>query len=140
MLAMADKNETPLELDWVTERHNCDLYRKFTQLRREIENDIKKRNELITEQQKHNHYSFGLETNETDTFTVHRNGADIVSLVQFRIEGKMIAARDAKGALLVEASLTLNDQGRCMLLLGNKELENWCFRRRALEIFFFEYS
>jgi hypothetical protein len=48
-----------------------------------------------------------------------------------------IQVSDDKDQLLYSASLTLNDEGKCRLRVGDKELTQWQFRRMALEKLFF---
>jgi hypothetical protein len=41
-------------------------------------------------------------------------------------------------AVLLEAGLTLNDEGECRLRTGEQELTFWQFRKRALYNLFFK--
>ena len=110
-------------------------YRIFKQLQGEVQADVDKRTSLITQVEKSNYLGFVIDAKD-EYFVVHRNGASLMSLLQFRLHNSAIEVRDAENKLILSATLTLNDEGRCMLLVDGKELEMWQFRRRALESFF----
>jgi hypothetical protein len=134
-------DQIPRDLDWVTKRANCVAFKVFQQLKVDIEKDIEVRNSLVPIQQRTTHnIGFSLETNDNVIFSVHRSGANIVSLIQFRMDGENIVVRDNKDRTILTASLTLNNAGECVLGVDSSELTSWQFRRRALEQLFFGFS
>jgi hypothetical protein len=48
-----------------------------------------------------------------------------------------VVVKDGDDNEVLEATLTLNNQGECRLKVGKEELEFWQFRRLVLEDFFF---
>ena len=79
---------------------------------------------------------FKLEPGERNFF-VHRSGENVVESLEFIYTESGINVRNEKHEVKLSANLTLNDQGECKLLMDGKELDEWQFRRRALEELFF---
>lgn len=131
--------ETPKELDWVAARKACTLGQVMHALANGVEQDIQARREVLTEYQKRERMiGFKLEAHSVESFTVHRSGAGIMSLIQFKVDEGLIKVLDEKREVFLQASIGVNDYGRCMLVVDKKEVEHWQFRKRALEELFFD--
>jgi len=109
----------------------------FKQIRDEVIADIAVRKEYITKSQESNRIGFALEDTDNESFTVYRNGAGIHAGLSFGIVGPSIRVIDGRGHLFLEATIGLNDSGRCLLRVGGTEIETWQFRKKALEELFF---
>lgn len=126
-------------LDWVTVRASCTVECVFQELREEIKSDITTRNKLLTGLQKEDSISFHLKPDSENSFAVVRNGLNIVSRTTFKCERSAIQAFNGAGVQIIEARLTLNDQGECRLVVDGCELTRWQFRKRTLQSLFFEF-
>jgi hypothetical protein len=58
--------------------------------------------------------------------------------VQFTIKNSVIEALDESGIKVISATLTLDDNGDCRLLVDTKEKLSWQLRKLALGKLFFE--
>jgi hypothetical protein len=124
------------DFDWVTERSNCSTQKVFRSLELGVKADVDKRNAF----RKNGEPKWDT-TSATERFSVFREGGDGWSkqVVLFSIEGDRIdVSRD--GVHLFGARLTINNKGQCKLKVQGQEqeLEEWQFRRKALEDLFFE--
>jgi hypothetical protein len=125
--------QVPIELDWVDARCKCSLYEMYKRLRNEVKEDVKKRNDLRKEGERVR-FEFGAES--AKGFSVFREGLSGPTCIDFAIsETEMsVAMRDQ---VILSATATVNDEGRCMFVVKGKELENWQVRKLALEELFF---
>ena len=130
--------DIPKDFNWVTQRAECVPFRVFKQIQVEIEADLNLRNGLLNATQKADGVGFSLDA-KGEHFFIHRNGVRLITMIQFRLHNAIIEVRDADNKSILEATLTLNDEGRCMLVVAGKELETWQFRRRALENLLFGF-
>lgn len=133
-------------LDWVTARAQCATRRVFLELKDEIEADIEIRNGLLTPAHQSNLIEFLVDPHVArtqggvDTFKVHRNGAGVFSMLKFECNDSSIKVlRTETKEVIAEASLRLNDEGQCRLVVEGKELTHWQFRLRALHDFLFGF-
>ena len=129
----------PINFDWVAERSKCSIHQVFKQLELEIEEDVTKRKSLLglkTQTQ------FSISTLTSNRFSVIRVDDPISCLsvqVDFALVDGKITAQSQQYNVDLAATITLNNEGRCKLKIGNDELEHWQFRRMALEALFFGY-
>lgn len=128
----------PRELNWVEIRANCTPAKILTQLCYGVEKDINARCAFLTPKQKDDCVGFSIEKLGSDAFVVNRSGVNVVSSVQFKLAHPGIVVSNDKGQTILAASLTVSDQGRCMLSVSGVPLEHWQVRRRALESLFFD--
>ena len=119
--------------DWVTARELCSAIKVFEQIKLEIKDDVDTRNKLITPKSA---YIFRFLANN-DRYTVLKEGDRIYETVTFELADQLIHAKDKNDKILLEASLTLNDEGECRLKINDQERELWQFRKMALERLFF---
>lgn len=125
--------EVPENLDWVNARAGCSMYKMFRELRNEVLEDIKKRNDARKEGERVR-FDFGGDSGKG--FSVFREGASGTACIDFTISDEGINVANAEQVMFT-ATITLNDQGRCLFMIGGKELEKWQVRRMALEGLFF---
>ena len=133
------RDSAPTELNWVEVCAGCIPAKIFTQLRYEVENDVKVRSASITQKEKEHYLGFLLEALGSDFFVVNRGGANLVASVQFKLERTGIVVTDDSGKTILVASPTINDEGRCVLSVSGTPLEHWQIRRLALEKLFFDF-
>ena len=135
--------DTPKELkevDWVTERSKCTAGQIFDLLKAEVDKDVKTRQSSIPQ----GHYG-GLNIYvKTKEFGVslhginYQTGTELHKTVRFALEGNSIVVVDENLSQRMKATVSLGDDGRCRLKVGEEELESWQFRRRALEDLLFD--
>ena len=112
------------------------MFNVFVKLKAEIEADVNTRNEQLKIAQTPR--ILRLEATGDESFAVTLSGNGIGNrAVTFRQIGETIVIRDRGGNVLIEAGLTLNDDGNCKLKVGESERESWQIRRTALEDLFF---
>src|ERR1700687_5927128 len=131
MNSRSEKDMT--NFDWVTERSLCSSVKVFETLKLQVTKDIETRNKLRPE---NSSYEFHFVTNG-DSFTVAKEGNNLHETVTFKLVGKAIQVLDKNGKKLIEATLTLNDDGECRLKINGRELESWQMRGLVLEDLFF---
>lgn len=132
-------NTVPQELDWVSKRAACTAERIFFQLVAAIKEDVKARNVSGGDVQ------FVAElTGDQMTLVIGETGtwARKERVRIFALNGKIEVRDEIRGAKFA-AKVFLNDEGRCQLKMQDeteedgRELEQWQFRREALEGLFF---
>jgi hypothetical protein len=125
----------PHELDWVTERGNCSPAKVFQLIRLSVESDVKTRNKQLPE------------GSPQFQFAYHGNGSFVVFVKTSRIERTRTFEETEDGIrvvddnaqkVVIEATLTLGDDGQCRLKTNDREFEFWQFRRTALESILFQ--
>jgi hypothetical protein len=132
---MVITNNVPQELNWVEKRSTCTVAEVFNQLRSGFESDVAGMNAAGQ-----------LPVNSEFTAEMVQSGLGIAigqprktpnrRVLVIVSDDRIIVREDAKPEW--SASVGLNDQGRCILRLEDgTELEQWQFRRRALEGRFF---
>jgi hypothetical protein len=117
------------KFDWVTKRSLCSLPKVFTQLRLQVEEDVKTRNALRPD---NSPYEFSVAETGSE-FTVLLEAKDVHRSVIFSLAENAILVRDDKGNQMFEVTLTFNDEGECRLNVNEKERDLWQVRRMALE-------
>jgi len=73
------------------------------------------------------------------SFFVSREGHQINASIEFMRTDAGISVRRDDGTFVLEATLALNDDGKCRLKVGKEELSFWQFRKRAMEDLFFKF-
>jgi hypothetical protein len=125
----------PSELNWVEKRAACSAAQAFNELRKGIKEDVALINsikKLPSEQE----FVVEMGNNGFALCVAHR-GPAVGPTVDINLVGSRITVGDVKSTeWCVEAKL--NSEGRCILRLGDgTELEQWQFRKKALEGLFF---
>jgi len=128
---MSQAHNIPHELDWVERRAACSAVEVFRQLQTGIENDIA----FINKRPGGDAFRATL-TSDGRTFVIASMSNLGPRVVLFYAHEK-IEIRDELTKRNTVARLTLNDAGRCVLKVDGRELEQWQFRKLALENLFF---
>jgi len=124
-----NKAEDKSEFNWVTARAACTPPKVFAELRRQVEEDLKTRNDL---RPKNAPYEFSLDGN-IDQFTVLLKAKDLNRSITLKLAEQAIEVLDDQGNPMFHVTLTMNDQGECKLHANEQEREYWQVRRMALE-------
>jgi hypothetical protein len=114
------------DFDWVKARIACSPFAVFQQLQLGCERDVAERNEPSVEPVLFRTVA------DRESFVVFREGGRLSAVVEFSWSRTGIAVR-RDGSPFLEAIPTLNDDGDCLLKVGEDELTCWQFRKRALE-------
>ncbi len=123
----------PESFDWVKARAECSLDRIFQLVCLGLETDVKRRNEQLSP----NLTPFSSAYEDRD-FAVFRRTQTTHKLHRFSRTENGIKVTDTAGKPILQATLTLCDDGLCRLKIGDVECEFWQFRRRALESLLFD--
>jgi hypothetical protein len=127
----------PANFDWVNARAKCSLQEVFKELEQGVRVDVEAANGLVSAGDA---LRFSVTKSFPKHFTVNRIDDPIRSkgrAIDFIWSDSTIEVRNQNNEALFTASLTLNNEGRCKLKVGDQELEAWQFRRMALERLFF---
>lgn len=130
----------PQELNWVQKRAECSAEKVFRELQIGVENDVAAANEA-----KRLAGNFFPDTRLATKLTADGRVFVVAQIniagprVVFFLHDKKIQARDEVRSATWTATLALNDEGRCKLKIEEDDrlLEQWQFRRLALEGLFF---
>lgn len=131
----------PESFDWVAARFECSLPNLFKRLELMIKSDVDTVNALEGNAAR---MTGGLRTrgfsviNNGNRFSVNRIDRDAPTLhsVDFELTPLAISVTGETKAPFV-ATMRLNLQGRCVLVVDDTELELWQVRQMALENLFF---
>jgi hypothetical protein len=124
------------EFRWVTATARCSPFEVFKLLQKGAEQDVADRMES---RKPNESVAFRLSIVRQDCFMVLRDGPRISSCIEFTWSESGIQVRGDENQLLLDASLTLNDDGECRLRIGKELLTFWQLRKRALEDLFFRF-
>ena len=124
--------EIPQEFNWVEARANCSIGSMFRLLEADAEKDVQIRNNDTGARR----LSF--------TFRVGSGGDEFLvlegdngPLIMFRLMPEHISVQDRQREEMFKATVTLNNEGRCVRKVNGEELERWQVLRLALEGLFF---
>lgn len=122
------------DFDWVTARHRCSGANMFHQLRLEVEQNIKARNDVCEERQEREKFDFNV---SGEKFSVSRGVAK--KMVDFTLKGDSIFVSGNGLLRPFVGTVTLGEPfGFCRLRVDGIELSRWQFLRMALEDLFFK--
>lgn len=128
----------PKELDWVAKRAACNIGQVFDELCESIARDVAA---LNSAKRLHEDYQFVVNpVSVGNTIIIGQLGASTSARVVVRIGivGEEIEVQDGATNSRWRAAVSLNDEGRCTLRIdGDTQLEQWQFRKKALEPLFF---
>jgi hypothetical protein len=119
--------------DWVSALAACSAAQVFEQIRLQVEADVKVRNAV---RPTGSDYKFET-ASDGDSFSVLIKGRS-GQRVTFQKTDRGILVYRADGTQMIEATLTLNDEGDCRFRVNGQEREFWQFRKTALESLFFD--
>jgi hypothetical protein len=123
----------PTNLDWVMERAKCSATSAFETLKLQIEEDVKKRNDLKTPNDMFNLNIVG----GSGVFKVWVEGISGRRTVKFSQTSDGIRMTDEIDRTILEGKLTFTIGGQCKYIVNGEELEFWQVRRKVLEPLFF---
>lgn len=130
---MNGEAERMTNFNWIKARADCSLAQVFKQLELGVRNDVDTANAQRMAEDRH---KFSISAS-AGRFSVTRESSRAVPLsVNFSLEGDEIVVC-AGNEIILRATITLNNEGRCMLKVDDEELEQWQVRRMALEDLFF---
>ncbi|MGO8793374.1 MAG: hypothetical protein ACLQLC_01005 [Candidatus Sulfotelmatobacter sp.] len=114
-----------------TARLSCSLPRVFNSLASQVERDVATRNSL---RPPNSPYEFSL-AEDNGALTVHLNTKKLRRSVTFKLSlpDHAILVSDETGNRLFDVTSSLDDNGRCMLMVNGEERDPWQVRRMALE-------
>jgi len=137
---MGAPNLIPSNLDWVTARAECSVVHVFKEIEQGVIADVEKAQSFVLPTEP---IKFSIAKGASNRFTVVRVD-DPISAISHSVyfvckRGEIQVYEDAANGeeLRMKATLTLTDDGHCKLKVGDEELYQWQFRRRALENLFF---
>jgi hypothetical protein len=126
-------NQTDPNFDWVTARAKCSPNDVLLQLESQTEEDIKKRNDLLTDSEKKYRvrFHFQRELNHFSVWTLR--DSERLGYASFRAdpEGIRVTYVDPHPELI--GTLTLSNDGECKLKVNDDEYSFWQFRKLTLE-------
>jgi|ERR1035441_7086694 hypothetical protein len=117
---------------WVKARADCTVGLMFERLKVGVEADATVRNKMA-EGKEGRAFRFFV---EGEVFGVLLDDGTTTHRVKFAVVGSAITVTQDDQPT-ISGSVTLCDDGQCRLKLGERELELWQFRCRALEHLFF---
>ena len=119
------------DFDWVDARADCSVTNVFVRLKADTGEDVDAENRFFRGTGR----KFALVPGPT-SFIVHQ---DIVPprSITFLLSEEKISASDERGREQLSATVTLNKDKQCRLLVNGEEMEEWQFRKKALERLFF---
>jgi hypothetical protein len=128
-------NTIPQKLDWVEKRATCTIARVFNELCDGIMNDVAAINKALG-------------SNSLFSADMHSDGSTIFVGQPGQIPRRRVTIGTGQDQIVVvqewkgeqwSASIGLNNEGRCILRLDDgTELEQWQFRKKALDSLFFD--
>ena len=129
-------NVIPQKLNWVQKRAECSAGQMFNELLKGIYDDVAVFNSVrnLPETER-----FAAETTQDGTvLTIGQYGTIPRARVRIGVVGQKIAVQDDAKQAKWSAQVKLNHEGQCILKLEDEtELEQWQFRKKALEGLFF---
>jgi hypothetical protein len=125
------------QFDWVKERAACSLFAVYQQIVHGVEEDVKKRNAMRAGPP----FTYGFR------FITHPDDAVSIILEGERLQRHAVKIRCTESSIdvehdslaLINAVVTLDDEGVCCLRVKDRLYSFWQFRRMALEKLLFEY-
>jgi|ERR1039457_7238742 hypothetical protein len=125
------------QFDWVHARSACRAVNVFKELEQSVREDVDAAQSLVPARSE---IKFSVVKAVASRFSVVRVEDPMTSSsrsVDFAYGNDRINVYDDKDQLMYSATLTLNNQGACRLLVNDEQLTQWQFRRMALEKLFF---
>lgn len=130
------KPDLPKDFDWVTARKACSFTKVHESLLLATKKYVEAMAETGADGKPFNRFVF---TTHHDVFSVVRESWEKTGVRVWISRGEAIVAEYfGVKADSVTATLTLNDDGECRLLVNGQELQEWQFLKRVLEPLFFQ--
>ena len=126
----------PPDFDWVTRRAKCSAESMFGVLRRLAQENILRRNTVSEPHEGAERFRFEEPEGRCHFAVYEPTTTGSRKAVDFRLEGGVIYVTPSKGDAF-EATLTLDNNGRCKFKVGEDELDSWQVLKLGLEPLFF---
>jgi hypothetical protein len=120
--------------DWVSARAGCSAWKVFKEIEQGARGDI---DSINSKRQPEDRIKFELAKHGNDRFSIICVGEPKRGSVDFLLNNEEIIVSDGSNFRL-NATLTINNKRQCRLKVNGEELEQWQFRKRALEGLFFK--
>ena len=135
---MAASSNVPQDLKWVQARAACTIATVFNEICDGIRSDVEAFN-LVKRLREESQFRADMHSDGSTIFIAQPNQIPQHRVIVGMAGEKIIVKRDWNRQLQEEWFVTigLNDEGRCTLRIDGNPLEQWQFRRRALEGLFF---
>ena len=126
-------NQVDPNFDWVTERAKCSPTDVLLQLESQAEEDIKKRNDLLTDSEKKYRVRFHFQRDRNQFSVWVLRDSERLGHASFQAapDGIKVTYIDPQPELI--GTLTLSKDGECKLKVNGEEYNFWQFRKLALE-------
>jgi|ERR1035441_10692669 hypothetical protein len=126
--------------DWVRARKACSVSQVFENLRLSVKGDVETR-QALREKVEGLSYSESFQfSSKADRFSAYVDFVRSRRAVIFVLYDDRIAVLDDNDKELFAATVTLNKEKQCVLVVKGEEMEEWHFRKKALELLFFSQS
>jgi hypothetical protein len=122
------------DFDWVNARAECSLVAAFIRLEKSIKDDTAAANQRFKDRRK-----FGVTIQDSNSFSVYEE-VQPPRHITFKLSESQISVVkrcDGREDIQFSATLTINKDKQCRFLVEGEELEEWQFRKKALEPLFF---
>ncbi len=130
--------DLPEVLDWVKERAACTPFVVFENLRKDVKSDMEARNALSPEESGFLKRNFTFQEQGNWFAVLFRRSLEDDDGFLFYLTATGILVKDvATRKVLYQASLTLSEDGKCRLQVGDVEYNLWQFRNLVLHDLFF---
>jgi hypothetical protein len=121
------------DFDWISARVDCSANSVFERLRLGVKDDVERRQELREKSDEFGFmYGFAFHT-KGSSFSAVRQNIQGNKAVIFSLLENRIAVKNHNNDEFLSATVTLNDDKECVLVVSGMEMQEWQFRKRALE-------
>jgi hypothetical protein len=124
--------DTP-SFDWVRARAECSPWKVFKELEQGARDDV---DAINSQRQLEDVFKYTVARASETRFSVLCEGVRRRGSVDFLLSDEEIIVNEGESVIL-KATLTLSNKRQCRLKVNGEELEQWQFRKRALEGLFF---
>jgi hypothetical protein len=118
--------------DWVSARAECSAWKVFKELEQGARGDL---DSINSKRQPEDHTKFELAKYGNDRFSILCVGEPKRGSVDFLLKDEEIIVTGS--GVPLTATLTINNKRQCRLKVKGEDLEQWQFRKMALEGLFF---
>jgi hypothetical protein len=124
--------------DWVKARNDCSIDTVFDRLRLGVQGDVVKRERIRASSgadPRKGKFTFASNIGRfSASFRTHDNEG---SVIIFTLRRNRIVITNDQDEQLMSATVTISDDRECRIVVDGEQLEEWQFRKRALETLFF---
>jgi diphthamide biosynthesis methyltransferase len=127
------------DFDWVTARAECSISRMFVRLHTQVMVDVERRNSLVSANER---LKFLVEVHGDSEFSVRHEeaGQEEPGIVRFRRTESAIVVASNDGTVKLAVTLAVDHLNECRFVINGEHVEEWHFRKLALEGLFFGRS